>query len=162
MTSLMTLASKRERGRSLIALYVLHTLVKGEKSGYDILREIKSLTGGTWVPSKGTLYPLLRQLEEEGLIEPVGSENRPRSRNGFRITHSGIKTLERIRAHGQEHHKKMAQYRHLLVEILGNGKNEGMDTLMEIKMILEDLPKEQRAKAGLILRRCRDDLREVA
>lgn len=162
MTSLITFASKRGRGRSLIALYVLHALNQGEKSGYDILREMKNLTGGTWVPSKGTLYPLLRQLEEEELIRPVGDGDHPRSRNGFRITESGKKTLERIRAHGQEHHKKMAQYRHILVAIFGHRKCEGTDVLIEINMIVEELPEEKQAKAGQILRRCRDELREVA
>lgn len=157
-----TLASKRERSRSLIALYVLHTLNEGEKSGYDILRDMKSLTGGTWAPSKGTLYPLLHQLEEEGLIGTVAAGDHPRSRNGFMITESGRKALKRIRAHGQEHHKKMAHYRRLLIEIFGDRKCEGMDTLIEIKTILEGLPAEKQAKAGRILRRCRDELREVA
>ena len=71
MTSLLQFASKSGRARSLLALYVLHSLDKSEKSGYDIMREIEKLTSGAWVPSKGTLYPLLHQLETEGLIVPA-------------------------------------------------------------------------------------------
>ena len=54
MTSLLQFASKSGRTRSLLALYMLHSLDKSEKSGYDILREIEKLTDGAWVPSKGT------------------------------------------------------------------------------------------------------------
>jgi DNA-binding PadR family transcriptional regulator len=38
------------------------------KSGYDILKEFKKRTNGNWIPSKGTVYPLLSELEKDGLI----------------------------------------------------------------------------------------------
>ena len=44
MTSLLQFASKSGRARSLLALYVLHSLDKSEKSGYDIIGEIEKLT----------------------------------------------------------------------------------------------------------------------
>lgn len=37
-------------------------------SGYEILKELSRLSAGRYVPSPGTLYPLLSYLESEGLI----------------------------------------------------------------------------------------------
>ncbi|MFA5331872.1 MAG: PadR family transcriptional regulator [Methanoregula sp.] len=162
MTSLFMFASKSGRERSLLALYVLHSLDTSEKSGYDILREIESLTNKAWVPSKGTLYPLLHQLEEEGLIQPVPSKENTRARTGFMLTQSGRDTLKRIRAHSRDHHKKMAQYSHLITAIFGDVHSPVLKTLFEIKEILNDLPKENEQDAAKILRRCRDELKKMS
>ncbi|MBW6461696.1 MAG: PadR family transcriptional regulator [DPANN group archaeon] len=51
-----------------MALYVLYTVKKDPKYGYEILSDIKLKCKDLWVPSKGTLYPLLNKLENEGLI----------------------------------------------------------------------------------------------
>lgn len=161
MTSLLQFASKTGRARSLLALYVLHSLDKGEKSGYDIMREIEKLTSGAWVPSKGTLYPLLRQLETEGLIVPAPEREGSRARTGFMLTRAGRDTLKKIRAHSKEHHKKMDQYRHLITAIFGEFRSPGMDLLFEIKSIVDDMPKEKEQEAATILRRCRDELKEM-
>lgn len=161
MTSLLQFASKSGRARSLLALYVLHSLDKGEKSGYDIMREIEKLTSSAWVPSKGTLYPLLRQLETEGLIVPAPEREGSRARTGFMLTRAGRDTLKKIRAHSKEHHKKMDQYRHLITAIFGEFRRPGMDLLFEIKSIVDDMPKEKEQEAATILRRCRDELKEM-
>ena len=53
-------------------LFVLRTLSSQPKSGYDILKEIGEKTHGEWCPSKGTIYPILSELEKEELIEVEG------------------------------------------------------------------------------------------
>lgn len=162
MTSLLQFATKKnERARSLLALYVIHSLSKGEKSGYDILKEIGELTEGSWVPSKGTLYPLLHQLEEEGQIVSVSETTGARARAVFTLTPTGKETLKRIHAHGREHHKKMAQYRQVVIAVFGDTISPDMSLLFEIKTLLDELPKEKKQKAAAILRRCRDELHEV-
>ncbi|WP_292367666.1 PadR family transcriptional regulator [Methanoregula sp. UBA64] len=162
MTSLLQFATrKNERARSLLALYVIHSLSKGEKSGYDILKEIGELTEGSWVPSKGTLYPLLHQLEDEGQIVSVSETTGARARAVFTLTPVGKETLKRIHAHGREHHKKMAQYRQVITAIFGDSHPPELGLLFEIKMILDELPKEKKQKAAAILRRCRDELQGV-
>jgi len=162
MTSLLQFATRKtERARSLLALYVIHSLSKGEKSGYDILKELGELTDGNWVPSKGTLYPLLHQLEEEGQIVSIPETTGARARAVFTLTPQGKVTLRRIRAHSGEHHKKMAQYRQVITAIFGDTIPPETKLLFEIKMVLDELPKEKTAVAGRILRRCRDDLKEV-
>ncbi|MDD1702003.1 MAG: PadR family transcriptional regulator [Methanoregula sp.] len=161
MTSLLQFASKSGRARSLLALYVIHSLDKKEKSGYDILREIEKLTSGAWVPSKGTLYPLLHQLETEGLIAPAPGKEGARARMGFVLTRTGRDTLKRIKAHSREHHKKMDHYRHLITAIFGDCHSPGMSVLFEIKTLVDEMPKEKEHEAVRILRRCRDDLKKV-
>lgn len=160
MTSLLPFgAKKHERARSLLALYVIHSLSKGEKSGYDILKELGELTEGDWVPSKGTLYPLLHQLEEEGQIVSVTETTGARARAVFRLTPLGKETFRRIRAHGSEHHKKMAKYRQVLSAIFSDTLNPEMNLLFEIKMVLDEMPEEKKAEAAAILRRCLDELK---
>jgi len=160
MTSLFQFASKSGRTRTLLALYVLHSLDKNEKSGYDILREIEKLTNGAWVPSKGTLYPLLRQLETEGLIAPAPEKSGARARTGFMLTRTGRDTLKRIRAHSKEHHRKTDQYRHLITAIFGDWHSPGMGVLFEIRTLLNEMPEEKEREALKILRRCRDELKK--
>lgn len=162
MTRLLQFTCKKnERARSLLALYVIHSLSKGEKSGYDILKELGELTEGAWVPSKGTLYPLLHQLEEEGQIVSVSETTGARARAVFTLTPVGKETLRRIRAHSSEHHKKMAQYREVIAAIFGDTLRPEMNLFFEIKMVLDEMPKEKKQKAATVLQRCLDELREV-
>ncbi len=160
MTSLLAIPTTSGRTRSLLALYVLHSLDTGGKSGYDILSEIKTLTDGSWVPSKGTLYPLLHQLETEGLITSFQETRMARTRTVFTLARPGRETLRRIRAHSGEHHKKMAQYRQVITAIFGEHACPETSLLFEIKTLLDEVPKEKEHEAMKILRRCRDDLKK--
>jgi len=47
---------------------VLAVLSKGESYGYDIIRQIKEASKGELQFSDGTLYPVLRKLEDKELI----------------------------------------------------------------------------------------------
>ena len=37
--------------------------------GYQLIQEIADLSKGAWTPSPGSIYPVLQQLEDEGLVE---------------------------------------------------------------------------------------------
>lgn len=39
------------------------------RHGYDLIKEIGERSGGSWNPSPGSIYPVLQQLEDEGLID---------------------------------------------------------------------------------------------
>ncbi len=158
MTSLFTFSTHSGKSRSLLTLYILHTLRHRQKSGYDILREIDEITAGEWTPSKGTLYPLLHQLANEGLIvaAPTGS----RSRTGFMLTPAGQEILEKILAMSAESHKKMAHLRHLVLAIFGTGTCPVKGILFEIKMLVDDMPAGTEREVGEILEHCRDKLKK--
>lgn len=53
--------------------YVLYLLSNGEKRGIDIMEEMEKRSWGYWRPSPGSIYPLLKSLEQEGLIKKAES-----------------------------------------------------------------------------------------
>lgn len=58
--------------RALIAAsakpIVLALLIRGESYGYQILKRVRLVSGGTLKWSSAMLYPVLHRLEKEGLI----------------------------------------------------------------------------------------------
>ena len=43
-------------------------LAEEPKHGYQLIQEIGEKSEGAWTPSPGSIYPVLQQLEDEGLI----------------------------------------------------------------------------------------------
>jgi DNA-binding PadR family transcriptional regulator len=143
-------SSGKERG--LLALFILHTLDKRPGTGYELLKVIEEKTGGTWVPSKGTLYPVLKQLEEEHLIEL--SETGSRAKNIYVLTSKGRKTLAHIKEHRRGPGEKLAVYQNLLAEIFGNEKMALIGLGMEIHALLHELPLEKEHDAIMVMEDC--------
>ena len=52
---------------------MLLLLADNPRHGYQLIQDIEERSSGTWTPSPGSVYPVLQQLEDEGLItlEPV-------------------------------------------------------------------------------------------
>jgi PadR family transcriptional regulator AphA len=77
-----------ERGKSRYS--ILGALSSGPKSGYDIKKMTEVSTGHFWAESYGNLYPTLRRLEGDGLVE---AELRPQrgkpDRRVYRLTEAG-------------------------------------------------------------------------
>ena len=46
-------------------------LAEEPRNGYQLMQEIEERSGGNWRPSPGSVYPVLSQLEDEGLIRAV-------------------------------------------------------------------------------------------
>ncbi|MGC9144704.1 MAG: PadR family transcriptional regulator [Nitrososphaeria archaeon] len=79
----------RGRGRGHLGLrtYVMFSLLESPKNGIEIAYDLVRLLG--WRPSPGSLYPLLMDLEREGLIE--------RTEDGkLRLTPHGIDYMSSI------------------------------------------------------------------
>jgi DNA-binding PadR family transcriptional regulator len=53
--------------RGDIRTAVLAVLTEGPGHGYDIMSRLEAKTDGVWRPSAGSVYPMLQQLEDEGL-----------------------------------------------------------------------------------------------
>jgi DNA-binding PadR family transcriptional regulator len=51
-------------------------VAESPRNGYQLMQEIESRSGGLWRPSPGSMYPVLQQLEDEGLVRPEGPEGR--------------------------------------------------------------------------------------
>ena len=73
---------------------ILSILAKGESYGYQILQDITELSKGNWEWSEAMLYPILKRLSSEGLIESrwVQLEN-GRKRKYYSLTENGRNTL---------------------------------------------------------------------
>jgi PadR family transcriptional regulator, regulatory protein AphA len=72
---------------------VLGMLSLGPRSGYDIKTVVDRSTRFFWAASYGQIYPELRRLEEEGLIEGEDAPSGGRSRRVYKITKAGRDAL---------------------------------------------------------------------
>ncbi|MCX7123862.1 MAG: PadR family transcriptional regulator [Gammaproteobacteria bacterium] len=74
---------------------VLGMLSFSPKSGYEIGKAIQNSTNYFWSESDGQLYPILKQLTEEGLVTCVESETLPgkRSKKMYEMTDEGQAAL---------------------------------------------------------------------
>ena len=82
-----------ELRRGVIVLAVLSQLNE-EQYGYSLL---KSLSDGGMDVDQGTLYPLLRRLESQGLLESVWKIEEARPRRYYVISAEGKKFLPRLK-----------------------------------------------------------------
>ena len=159
MAGIWRFAGKGGKERGLLALFILHTLNQRPGTGYDLLKEIEEKTGGQWVPSKGTLYPVLKQLEEERLIEL--SETGSRAKNIYILTPKGRKTLAHIKEHRRGPGEKLAVYQNLLAEIFGEEKMVLMGLGMEIHTLIHEMPPEKEHDATLVMKECITRLKHI-
>jgi DNA-binding PadR family transcriptional regulator len=76
------------------SFYVLLVLAQGETHGYAITQTVESITEGTVRLTAGTLYPLIRQMLDNGWITEVsGPDDDPRRRS-YRLTTRGRRIAE--------------------------------------------------------------------
>ena len=73
---------------------ILGLLSLGARSGYDIKTVVDRSTRFFWAASYGQIYPELRRLEREGLIEGEDSSNGARGRRVYELTAAGREALE--------------------------------------------------------------------
>lgn len=79
----------RGRGRGVargdVRIAVLTLLTEEPMHGYQIITELADRTHGVWRPSPGSIYPLLQQLADEGLVVSTDDGGR----NVFSLTDDG-------------------------------------------------------------------------
>jgi len=74
-----------------VRLAILSLLSEAPKSGYELMKELRVRSGGSYRMSAGTVYPVLQQLEQEALIvpDPKGGKKL------FKLTQRGRGELKR-------------------------------------------------------------------
>ena len=96
---------RRFFGQGEVRLALLSLLKDSPAHGYELMKRLEERSGGMYTASAGTVYPVLQQLEDEGLVrsEDVGGKKT------YHLTDAGREELvrhhddtERIweRAHG--------------------------------------------------------------
>ena len=79
---------------STVRPVILGLLSLGPRSGYEIKATVDRSTRYFWAASYGQIYPELRRLEEEGLVEGEDAPNGARPRRVYRLTDGGREALE--------------------------------------------------------------------
>ncbi len=160
MKGLLSFTSPHGKERGFLALYILHTLRREAKSGYDLLKGIEEKTNGAWVPSKGTLYPVLSHLEDEGLIAVV--ETGPRSKSIYQTTEKGEEILRHVR---EDHHRQRERFlllRDLHMEIFGEDRTNLGEALWQMRDVIDRIPACNNEAATRMINECTEQLRRIS
>jgi PadR family transcriptional regulator, regulatory protein PadR len=84
------------RRREVLPLLVLHLIAQGPSYGNQLMERIGAMTAGVLSVNPNTMYPLLRQLEERGLIHGEWEHPERRTRRYYSLTGDGRAEYERL------------------------------------------------------------------
>lgn len=79
--------------RGLLPLYLLTVLGERARHGSEIMDTFSEMSGGGWKPSPGSVYPLLKKLEREGLIAGEWRSGRAAAKRIYTLTDAGRAAL---------------------------------------------------------------------
>ena len=74
-------------------LLILMSLAVEPRHGYAILKDVEQISENRVKMSTGTLYGALHRLLADGLIERIGSEDKSRDKQFYRLTSGGMEVL---------------------------------------------------------------------
>lgn len=83
---------------AIVKLFILHYLMQKSCYGNEIIDRIEVSLNYKWRPSPGMIYPLLRDMEDNLLVEGWWDEPDKKTKRHYRITETGIKHYERLKA----------------------------------------------------------------
>ena len=78
-------------GQGEVRLALLSLLDDGPAHGYELMKRLEERSGGMYKASAGTVYPVLQQLEDEGLVRPQEDDGK----KVYHLTDQGREELER-------------------------------------------------------------------
>jgi len=84
------------RRRRVLPLLVLHLIEAGPSYGNQMMERIAGMTEGVLSVNPNTMYPLLRRLEDEGLIEGQWEHPERRTRRFYSLTGEGRAEYRRL------------------------------------------------------------------
>jgi DNA-binding PadR family transcriptional regulator len=111
-------------GGGLLPVLVLQLIAEEPRYGNEIMTVIAERTGGQWLANPGAIYPLLNELEEQGMISGSWEDPRKRTTRIYQITPQGQEELD------------------LLTEVIQPKLAEAVDILSGIDNWLAGLPEE--------------------
>src|SRR4028119_1688851 len=120
-------ARRRRRGfpPGAVRAAVLVLLAEQPMHGYQLIQEIAEHSGGVWEPSPGSIYPVLQQLEDEGLVLIEQTEGRKVAN----LTDAGRAYVEENRAEFEEVRKALSN------EKVDEGMQEMRNLFVDLKKI---------------------------
>lgn len=148
---------RRMFGAGELRLVLLKLIADEPRHGYELIKAISEMTGGSYEPSPGTIYPTLSLLEDEGLIAETDGDE---PRKAYEATSAGRSELEeraedvetligRLSAKGEEGRAfatpEMFRAVGNLATVLKNRARSGKldeDTVREIVDLIDELAKK--------------------
>ena len=148
---------RRMFGSGELRLVMLKLLADEPRHGYELIKAVEDLTGGSYAPSPGTVYPTLSLLEDEGAIAQAKGDE---TRKAFEATDAGRAELEerhdevealfdRLAGHGERRRAyatpEMFRAVGNLANVLKNRARSGKleeDTIREIVDLVDELAKK--------------------
>lgn len=107
----MKISKELVKGSTVIL--ILSLLEKEPMYGYEMIKAIEEKSSGTFSFKEGTLYPILHNLESEGMVESYWDDSAgARKRKYYRLTTKG-------QAHGQAKQEEWKQFSHAVNKVLG-------------------------------------------
>lgn len=85
--------------RGISTLSILSIIKEYKKEGvygYQLMKDLKKKTNNMIMLEEGTLYPILRKLQREGILKNERKLVGGRARNYYFITSEGIKTYQHL------------------------------------------------------------------
>lgn len=90
-------ANLMSMGGGLLPILVLQLIAEEPRYGNEVMKLIRKRTAGQWVANPGAIYPLLTELEEEGLIAGEWENERKRTMRIYQITPQGEEELTKLK-----------------------------------------------------------------
>jgi DNA-binding PadR family transcriptional regulator len=150
MKNLWKFSLEPGKERGFLTLIILHSLAREPKSGYSLLKDIGAMTNGSWVPNKGTLYPILKSLAAESQIQITDTGKRHKI--VYSLTDTGQETIAGFRGMKGESEERVAFFKNMHLEIFGEENITIINLLMDVRFFVERLPVEKKDRAMEIIR----------
>ena len=90
-------------GSVMLDAIVLSVVSMGGTYGYKITQDVREIMD----VSESTLYPVLRRLQKDNLLETYDQEFQGRNRRYYKITSNGMIQLDKYRGEWIEYRKKL-------------------------------------------------------
>ena len=103
---------ERKKNLEHTSLLVLSLLADQDLYGYQMITELERRSDQTFHMKEGTLYPVLKKLENAGAVTSYEADANGRTRKYYHITRSGLKHLA-------EEKEAWERYAHGVNSVLG-------------------------------------------
>jgi len=105
--------------RRVFLKYIALRIIKSKPThGYDIIKTIELHSNGNWIPSAGSIYPILESLESNDLIQCEEIDRK----KVYSITSKGVAALDFMTQKRLELINEMSQIINSVIE--GNKKTD--------------------------------------
>ena len=85
--------------RGMLPMYLLSLVGERPLYGTEIMNTLAAMSGGEWKPSPGSVYPLLKRLERDGLLHGEWQSGQAAAKRIYSITERGRAELPELQRH---------------------------------------------------------------